>query len=434
MNEVLPTPNARAGHAPSWYAATANPLEAFPRLEGAKTADICVVGAGYTGLSTALNLAERGYKVVVLEAKRVGWGASGRNGGQIGTAYAPDMDKIVKWVGREDARKLWDLAEEGKRIIFERVARHGIRCDLARGYLMVALKPRQLHELETLQAQWRDGYRHGGTEILTGDRLRAEVASEAYIGGLSDPSGGHFHPLNYCLGLAAAARHTGVEIYEDSAVTALDIAANIRARTMHGQVSAEFLVLAGNAYLGDLVPSIRRKIMPVGTYIAATEPLAAERVRALIPNDLAVCDINFVLNYFRRSRDNRLLFGGRVSYSTLTPHNLVTAMRRKMLEVFPQLGDVGFDYAWGGNVAITMERSPHLGRLSPKVYFAHGFSGQGVAITGIAGKVVAEAIAGQAERFDLFTRLPHTTFPGGPWLRTPTLVLAMLWYRLRDFL
>lgn len=434
MNETLATPVARAEYAASWYAATANPLAAFPRLEGARAADVCVIGAGYTGLSTALNLAERGYKVAVLEAKRVGWGASGRNGGQIGTGYAPDMDRIAGWVGPDDARKLWDLAVEGKRIIFERVARHGIRCDLTRGYLMVALKARQLRELEALQAQWRDDYGHGGTEILTGARLRAEVASEAYVGGLSDPSSGHIHPLNYCLGLAAAARDAGVEIYEDSAATVLDFAAKPRARTSQGEVSAEFLVLAGNAYLGDLVPAIRRKIMPVGTYIAATEILDAERVRALVPNNLAVCDINFVLNYFRRSPDNRLLFGGRVSYSTLSPPNLVTAMRRKMLEVFPQLDDVGFDYAWGGNVAITMERSPHLGRLSPKVYFAHGFSGQGVAITGIAGKVVAEAIAGQAERFDVFTRLPHTTFPGGRWLRTPTLVLAMLWYRLRDFL
>ena len=256
----------------------------------------------------------------------------------------------------------------------------------------------------------------------------------AYVGGMTDAGAGHLQPLNYCLGLARAAEAAGARIFEASEVVGLDLGSNPSARTATGRVRARYLVLGCNAYLGDLVPRVQRKIMPVGTYIGATEVLGENRARSLIPRDEAVCDCNFVLNYYRRSADHRLLFGGRVSYSTLVPPNLPQAMRSKMLQVFPQLEDVGFEFTWGGFVAITVERTPHLGRIGPNVYFAQGFSGQGVALTGIAGLIIAEAIAGQAERFDVFTRLPHSDFPGGRLLRTPTLALAMLWYRMRDLL
>ena len=421
-------------YVPSYYLATAKGLAARPRLEGEVEADVCVVGAGFTGLSTALNLAEKGYRVVVLEAERVGWGASGRNGGQINSDFSCGIERIRDWVGPEDARRLWNLAEESKAIVRERVARHDIDCDLTWGLLLAAEKRRQLDDLRRTQDRYRRDYGYRKTAIVEKDEIRGHVDSEIYLGGMTDAGAGHLHPLNYCLGLARAAEAAGVRIYEGSRVVAFDGGGAPSAQSERGRVRAGFLVLCCNAYLGDLAPRIRRKIMPVGTYIGATEILGENRARGLIPRNEAVCDCRFVLNYFRLSADHRLLFGGRVSYSTLAPPDLPAAMRRNMLAVFPGLADVGFDFTWGGFVAITMERTPHLGRLGQTTYFAHGFSGQGVALTGIAGKVIAEAIAGQAERFDLFAKLPHTTFPGGRLLRTPTLALAMLWNRLRDLL
>lgn len=421
-------------HVPSYYLATATGRAEYPVLEGDHEADVCVVGAGFTGLSTALNLAERGYRVAVVEANSVGWGASGRNGGQIGTDFSSGIEKIRDWVGAEDARRLWGLVEESKAIIRDRVSRHDIDCDLTWGYLLAAEKQRQLDELKETQELYRRDYGYEATGIVEGPEVRQHVDSGAYIGGMTDAGAGHLHPLNYCLGLARAAAEAGVGIFEGSRVVEVESGAAPAVRTDRGRVRAKFLVLCCNAYLGDLVPKLRRKIMPVGTYIGATEVLGPNRARGLIPRNEAVCDCNFVLNYYRLSPDHRLLFGGRVSYSTMMPPNLPAAMRRKMLEVFPGLEDVAFDFTWGGFVAITVERTPHLGRVGQNVYFAQGFSGQGVAITGIAGKVIAEAIAGQAERFDLFASLPHTTFPGGKLFRTPSLALAMLWYRMRDLL
>lgn len=422
----------RHEHVPSYYSATVADAPDWPTLAGAVEADVCVIGAGYTGVSTALNLAERGYSVVVLEAARVGWGASGRNGGQICSGYSPSMSKIADWVGIEDARRLWDMAEEAKAIIRDRVRRHDISCDLKPGYLLGAAKPAHMSELRTeldLLAE-RHGYRQA--RLVGSDEIRTMVGTSLYHGGVYDEGGGHLHALNYNLGLAKAAVGAGARIFEGSAVTRVEMGTTPLVRTAAGSVKARHVVLCGNAYLGNLVPEIRGKIMPVGTYVATTRPLGENRAHTLIPCDAAVSDTKFVLDYYRRTADHRLLFGGRVSYSTLPPANLSAAMRRSMLAVYPDLVDTEFEFVWGGNVAITVERTPHLGRIGANVYFAHGFSGMGVALTGVAGKVVAEAIAGTAERFDVFTRLPHTTFHGGRLFRTPMLALAMLWYRIRD--
>ncbi|WP_119168360.1 NAD(P)/FAD-dependent oxidoreductase [Algihabitans albus] len=421
----------RQAHADSWYAATAHPQPDYPELTGALSCDVCVVGGGYTGVTTALELAERGLDVVLLEANRIGWGASGRNGGQICTGFSSGPDKLIDWVGLEDARRLFAMTEEGKQIIRDRVAKHGIDCDLTWGYFHAADRPRELRECEEA-AETLSKLGYEAQEMVRGaEAARQHAASPRYIGGLYESGAGHLHPLNYCLGLARAAAAAGVRIFEGTRAESIDTEA-AKVATAKGSVSAKFLVLAMNAYLSDLVPGLRSRIMPVGTYIAATETLGENRAKGLIPRNAAVADMKFVLNYFRRSSDHRLLFGGRVSYSTLMPPNLPRAMRQKMLEVYPDLADVGFDFTWGGFVAITVERSPHLGRIGQRTFFAQGFSGSGVTLTGIAGRVLAEAIAGQAGRLDLFAKLPHTPFPGGRILRTPSLVLAMLWYRLRD--
>lgn len=423
-----------ASHAPSWYAASASDFPAQAVLEGSVRADVIVLGAGITGLSTAIELAERGYSVIVLEAETVGWGASGRSGGQMIFGYGCEQNKIRDLVGADDARKLFDWSVEGMRLIGERVAKYQIDCDLQAGHAHAAIKPRQVEELKAWQADLQDHYVYPGLQFWDRQRLQQTLATERYQALLFDPAGGHLHPLNYTLGLARAALALGVKIYEHSRVLAVQEGARVAFVCAHGEASGSFAVLGGNAWLGGLVPALESKIMPVGTYICATEGLGAERAHALIKNQMAVADINFVLDYFRLSGDHRMLFGGRVSYSGLPPPNLRQNLRQRMLQVFPQLADVGIDYVWGGYVDISMNRAPHWGRLGSNLYFAQGFSGHGIAATGLAGRIIAEAIHGQAARLDVYQRIPHRDFPGGKFLRTPALVLAMLWFRLRDWL
>lgn len=418
----------------SYYAASANPAPEHPPLRGDITADVCIVGGGIAGCSTALELAARGYKVVLLEAQRIGWGASGRSGGQAIGGFASGQSRLVRQAGLENARRMWHISLEGLQLIRERVAKYNIDCDLNWGQMHVAIKPRQrdalLHELS--EAEEIYGYRQ--LQFMERAQVESLLATKRYCAGLYDSGSGHLHPLNYTLGLAVAARAAGVTIHERSLATNISYDQPAVVTTAEGRVRAKFVVLCGNAYLNGLVPSLRSRIMPVGTYIVATQSLGEERMKRLMRENIAVTDINFVLDYFRRSADYRLLFGGRVSYSGLDPFNTAHATRKRMLNVFPQLADVRIDYAWGGYVDITMNRAPDFGRLAAHVYYLQGFSGHGIALTGIAGRLAAEAIAGQAERFDLFTRLEHRNFPGGQWLRTPALVLAMLWYRARDLL
>ncbi len=442
---------AGAPHVDSYYAATVTPTGAAapdrPALAGEVTADVCVVGGGFTGISAALNLAERGFEVVLLEAERIGWGASGRNGGQICTGLGAGLARVSKWLGPDDARKIFALAGEAKAIIRERCARHGIACDLTWGYFHGAPKRRHLEALRLEQAELAEVYGDRDTRLAEDAAAVSDyVASPAYLGGLWEGGAGHLHPLKYCLGLARAAEEAGVRIFEDSRAEALDLESGdlesgVRpaALTARGRVSAGALLLCGNAYLGRLAPALQAAIMPLGSYIGCTAPLGAARAEALIPGNDAVSDQFHLLNYYRLSPDHRLLFGGRVGTAAPDPEPLARSLRRKMLGIFPQLEDVSFDYVWGGDIALTRARTPHLGRLGKNVYFAQGYSGQGVALSGLAGKLLAEVVAGEAERFDLFARLPHRNFPGGSLpgarlLAAPALRLALLWYRLRDLL
>ncbi|HKT99194.1 MAG TPA: FAD-binding oxidoreductase [Paraburkholderia sp.] len=426
---------ANQPHAPSWYAATANDTTRHPVLQGTHDVDVCVVGAGLTGVSAALNLAERGYRVALLEASKVGWAASGRNGGQLIGGFACGIDTFAQFMNEGEVKQIWAMGLETLDIVKSRVAKHKIDCALTPGYFTAANKPRDVDELK----RWRDeaakrfGYER--FRYVDGDGVSHYVKSARYPGGLYDPDSGHLHPLNYTLGLARAARDAGVQIFEDSAVTRIrDEHGKHLLETAQGHLRAKFVVLACNTYLGALAPQLARKIMPVGTYVIATEPLGAARMAALMPAQAAVCDSRFVLDYFRPAPDSRLLWGGKVSYSKLAPRHLGEAMRNDMLKTFPQLADLKVEYAWGGFVDITMNRAPHFGRLSPTMYFAQGFSGHGVNTTGLAGTLIAEAIHGQAARFDLFGKIRHRDFPGGATLRTPALVLAMAWYRMKDLL
>jgi gamma-glutamylputrescine oxidase len=422
-----------AAYPPSWYAASAAPLPPQPRLEGELQADVCILGAGYTGLSAALELAEAGYRVIVLEAERIGWGASGRNGGQAIVGYGCEQDTLERLVGRADARRLFDFSREGMALMRDRIHRHAIACDWRDGHASVPIKPRQEQALKRWQAHMAEHYDYP-MEWWDREQLRAQLASDRYLGAIYDPLSGHLHPLEYAFGLARAALAAGVRIFEHSRVVRLERGAVPVLHTDAGRVRCDFAVLAGNAWLRGVAPELESRIMPVGTYIGATAPLGEARARALIRNDMAVADVNWALDYFRLSRDHRLLFGGRASYSTLPPPNLRGTMARRMRRVFPQLADVDIEYVWGGYVDISLNRAPHWGRLAPNIYFAQGFSGHGVASTGLAGKVIADAIRGQAERLDAFARIPHRPFPGGRLLRTPMLVAAMAWYKLRDAL
>jgi gamma-glutamylputrescine oxidase len=422
------------GQIHSYYGASAHPAPARPRLQEAVDCDVCVVGGGIAGCSSALHLAERGYQVVLLEEQHIGWGASGRSGAQALPGFSCGQEKLVSLVGSQAAHALWDISVEGVELMRSLIARHQIDCDWVDGQLQAAIKPRHREELLAQQAQLERTYGYRSLHWYERDELGSLLASDRYIGGLYDRNAGHIHPLNYTRGLACAAERAGARIFEGTRALRYESGAGVRVHTPEGVVRCRQLVLCGNTSLDGTAPALQRKIMAVATYIVATEPLGAERAGRLIANNMAVSDMNWVLDYFRRSADHRLLFGGRVSYSGFDPANTANATRARMLKVFPQLADARIEYTWGGYVDITLNRAPHFGRLAPEVYFLQGFSGHGIALTGMAGKLIAEAVAGSAERFDVFTRIPHHDFPGGMALRRPVLILAMLYYRLRDVL
>lgn len=420
-----------APHAPSYYAATANPFPGQPQLVGDCTADVVVVGGGFTGLSAALHAAEAGFSVVLLESQRIGWGASGRNGGQMIPGMRWGAADLAAKFGDVRTRELVGLANLAGDMVKSRIERHGIACDLRHGHLNAAAKPAHLEdmkrELDCLDRLL--GYQ--GARIVSAQDVPEYVASSGYHGGYFDANGGHLHPLNYAMGLAGAAIAAGVRIFENSAVTAMDHAGPVIATTALGKVTAVHGVLACDAFMGELDPKLGAMTMPVANYNVATAPLGEDRARALIPSGAAISDSKFVLNYYRLSADGRLIFGGGEKYSPRPPADIEGFVRPYLERVFPQLKGVGIDYGWGGMVGVTLNRLPHFGRIGNS-FFAHGWSGHGVLLTTLAGQLIAEAMQGTANRFDLFAKLPGRPFPGGPLLRHPLYVAGMLYYALRD--
>lgn len=425
--------DAPGQHAPSWYADSVEFGAGRPPLAGDRRVGVCIIGGGFTGLSAALHLAEAGLAPLVLEAHRVGWGASGRNGGQLGSGQRMDQSALERQLGPEHARRLWDIAEEAKQLVRDRVARYGIDCHLKPGVIHAAHRRRFVPDMHAKARHLQERYDYDQIELLDAEQLRFALDASGYWGGTVDHGAGHLHPLRLAVGLARAAESHGATIHEGTRVTRYETGSHsIHVHTESGSVHAEHLIIACNGYLDDLSPAVADHIMPINNYILATEPLGADRARDLIRDDMAVADSRFVVNYYRLSHDHRLLFGGGEGYATRFPPDIGAFVRRRMLTVFPQLADTRIDYGWGGTLAITLNRMPALMRPAANVFSAGGYSGHGVALANWAGTAMAEAIRGTAERFDTLAAVPTPRLPGGVALGTPLLTLALLWYALRD--
>ncbi|MBK5932754.1 gamma-glutamylputrescine oxidase [Rhodovulum imhoffii] len=426
------TANDTPGHyPPSYYAARATPLPPFPAAQGALHCDVCVVGGGYTGLSAALHLAGRGYDVLLVEAQRVGFGASGRNGGQAGQGQRLDQEELEKILGQEHARALWRLANDAVALVRDLAGRKEVRTTFHPGVIHADHKPRHARHSRAYAEKLATDYGYDKIRFLDRREIRARVASPLYHGGTLDMGAGHLDPLEFALGLARLAKAAGVRIHEGSRVLHIEKGAPARIVTDTARITASHVVLACNGYLGKLEPRVAHHVMPINNYIVATEPLGARQAE-IIRDNTAVADSKFVINYFRFSDDHRLLFGGTESYGYRFPRDIAAKVRRPLAQVFPQLADVRLDYAWGGTLGITLNRMPYFTRLSGNMLSLSGYSGHGLALATLAGQIAAEAIAGQAERFDLMASVPTLRFPGGPALRHPLLVLGMIWFSLRD--
>jgi gamma-glutamylputrescine oxidase len=418
-------------HAASYYAASANSFPAQPRLEGEESADVVVVGGGFTGLSAALHAAEAGYSVVLLEARRIGWGASGRSGGQMIPGLRWGAKDLVAQIGPTRAGELIALTNSAGDMVRGRIERHAITCDLRRGHFTAAARPRHLDAMRRELGLLEELVDYTGASIVSRADQSDFVGSAIYHGGQIDLNGGHLHPLNYALGLAEAALAAGARIYEDSPVIHVDHGTPVHARTAHGSVTARHAVLAADSWMGDLEPRLADMTMPVINYNVATAPLGEALAHSLLPTGAAVADSRFVLNYYRLSADNRLIFGGGEKYSPRPPADIAAFVRPYLEQVFPQLKGVKIDHAWGGAVGVSLNRLPLFGRIGNSFY-AHGWSGHGVLLTTLAGDLIARAMRGSAEQFDLFAQLPRRAFPGGKLLRHPLYVAGMLYYALRD--
>ena len=423
------------GYDESWYYATAKGLNNCPRLKETVVADVCIIGAGYTGLSAAIHLAKKGYSVAVLEAHRIGSGASGRNGGILGMGQRKDQRELEEWLGIDDARRMWQIACDANQLVRDLIDEFRIDCDLTTGHLAVAHKPSHVKDMWDHCEHLAKFYDCDGYKPVTAEEVHEIIGVETYHGGYVDYLAGHIHPLNLALGLGKAAKELGVQIFEGSRANVYETKGEkVFVETDSGSVEARFLIIGCNGYLGRLDKESESYQMPINNFLLATEPLGEERAKHINRDNLAIVDTRFVVNYWHNSPDHRLIFGGGENYSSRFPSDIKQFVRKYMLQVYPNLNDVKIEYGWGGTLAITMRRMPHFGRKAHNIYWAQGYSGHGIHMATMGGKMTADAIMGQAERFDLFSSLKHLPFPGGRWLRWPALVTGMLYYSILDHL
>ena len=428
---LLYSNDTQGNYPQSWYSATAEPLNAFPNLKGSKKYDICIVGAGYTGLSSALHLSSLGYSVAVLDAHRVGFGASGRNGGQLGAGQRVNQDELVSKIGENNADKMWHLANDAVSTVKEIINTNNIDCHIKPGIATLGFNSKEVKELHNYAEYLEKRYSYKGLELLSHDDCNTLCCSEKYTGGILDMNAAHLHPLRFIFGLAKAAILAGTDIFEQSEVVKLIPGKVNRTITKVGEIQSDFVVLGCNGYLGNLEPKVAAKVMPINNFIIATEPLG-KRTEEVLTKDIAVADTKFVVNYFRLSKDKRLLFGGGENYSYKFPKNITSTVLKPMLEIFPQLSNVKIDYAWGGTLGITRQRMPYFCRVTDTILSVSGYSGHGLGTATHAGKLISMAINGQQDGFNTMASIPIKSFPGGARYKTPLLILAMSWYALRD--
>ena len=431
MNDQ-PTHHTAGNYPGSWYAATAPLMGAFPGLSGDISTDVCVIGGGYTGLSSALHLRQKGYEVVLLEAERIAWGASGRNGGHVGTGQRADQSSIEKWVGEETAKGLWQLGLDAVQKVCDLINEHSIDCELGSGNLHLAAKPSHAGELQDELAHLESQYGYQQLTYLTPEAVAERTSARGFHGGLLDDGCKHLHPLKYALGVARAASEAGVKIYEGTRGHPQADGQSGEVKTENGRVKARHIVIGCNAYLGSLVPRMAGNIMPINNFVIATERLPSHLLPRINRDNLSMSDTLFVINYWKLSQDGRLIFGGGENYSSRFPRDIKAFVRPHMLNIYPELQDIDIEYGWGGAVGITLNRMPDFGRIGKHLWYAQGFSGHGVPTATMAGSLLADAIDGDTDGFDLMASVPTQRFPGGTLLRWPGLVAGMLFYSLRD--
>ena len=420
-------------HVKSYYAATANQKLSFDQLRSNIKTQICVIGGGFTGLNTAINLAKKGYEVVLIESEQIGWGASGRNGGQLISGFS-FSDHFEKKGIEDDIKNMWQLGAKSADLVRERISEFSIECDLKDGFIDVATNRKHMDDLINRCSEWNDSGYHHELQLVDEIQVKKYVNSEAYVGGLIDSGSGHIHPLNLCLGEAKAASELGVVIYENTNAIEISEGSPVKVLTSNGSIEADSIVIAANAYIGGLNKKLRRMVMPAASCIIATEPLSDETAEKIMPSDMAVCDQNTILDYYRLSADKRMLFGGRFNYSGKIPSDdrIKIEIKKRMVSVFPELSDIKVDYAWSGNVAVSLKKIPQLGRIDKNIFYSQGYSGHGVAPTHMAAKVIADAVDGDHEILDLLSSVQHIQLPGGKWFSSPATAIGMMYYQLKD--
>ena len=420
-------------HVKSYYAATANLELSYEKLNSNIRTQVCVIGGGFTGLNTAINLAQKGYDVVLIESEKIGWGASGRNGGQLISGFS-FSDHFEKKGTEKDIQNIWLLGARSADLVRDRVSEFSIDCDLKEGFIDVATNRKHMDDLIHRAAEWKKSGYHHDLELVDETEVKKYVNTDSYVGGLIDSGSGHIHPLNLCLGEAKAASELGVMIYEDTHAVEILSGSPAKVATGNRIIESDYIVIAANAYIGDLNKKLRRMVMPAASCIIATESLSSELADKVIPSDMAVCDQNTILDYYRLSADKRMLFGGRFNYSGKIPSDdrIKIEIKKRMVSVFPELSELRVDYAWSGNVAVSLKKIPQLGRIDNNIFYSQGYSGHGVAPTHMAAKVIADAIDGDDEVLNTLSSVNHIQLPGGKWFSSPATAIGMMYYQLKD--